>query len=759
MIFEKLNEVNMRFIYAVLVLCTFFSITIFPQNVIMKSPVKENISAKSYPIDGSMLLWKQEQEIAKYVAAHPEEFKNQPLRKTSWNFSIGSTHNWYATNFTNNSFYSVPSTCRGVGVNCYVFVENASWTAGKVTQTAVDAVIKEFDNKTPANSNVGIYQTDVNTFGNPPDVDNDPKIIIEILDIQDTYSQTNSGGWVAGYFYSYNEMTNLVSYPYSNQAEIYYMDCNPTNLSDTSSSGGFQTALETCAHEFQHMINWNYHKTNPEATFINEGLSMFAEVNCGYPASFQGLYANEPNHYLLDWRGNDNTLVLNDYSRAQRFFIYWNDQFGTASMKNVVQDNLTGVSGLVNALSKSGQTLSFGQLMTNWEMANELNDRTINSSWGYLYPNLPASVGKTFYNPNVTATDTVNRLAAEYLTFKNGSNLNITFTAPANSIVIKAIETGNNTKRVLDVPLNSQFSEPAWGSTYSTITFAVIDTNQSSSQIFNYQATGTVTSNTTELKWDDTEPIGYLQLPASDTVAVVFDAFQGGKLDSVRIGLRTSGSITGGIWTYNQNFTKSPLQTKLAGPFVASISTTPGIPYPVPWPNWSKVDLSNLNISTNQPFAVAFVIPSTNNPKVMVTETPGTNFANSWTYDVSSNTWLYYVDSTIATYQYLIRAYVSLVTGIQQEVELTPSQFSLSQNYPNPFNPSTSIDFTLPKAEKVRITIYNQLGQQVSQIADQEYSSGSYSIKFDGNNLSSGVYYYRIEAGSFVQTKKMVLLK
>ena len=107
----------------------------------------------------------------------------------------------------------------------------------------------------------------------------------------------------------------------------------------------------------------------------------------------------------------------------------------------------------------------------------------------------------------------------------------------------------------------------------------------------------------------------------------------------------------------------------------------------------------------------------------------------------------------------LIRAYVSLVTGVQPEIELTPNQFSLSQNYPNPFNPSTSIDFTLPKAEKVRIAIYNQLGQQVSQVADREYSPGSYSIRFDGNNLSSGVYYYRIEAGSFVQTKKMVLLK
>ncbi|MCL5031489.1 MAG: T9SS type A sorting domain-containing protein, partial [Bacteroidetes bacterium] len=647
--------------------------------------------------------------------------------------------------------------------NCYVFVENTSWSSGKVTQAAVNAVINEFDNKTPANPNVGIFQTDVNTFGNPPDVDNDQKIIIEILDIQDTYSQTKTGGWVAGYFYSYNE-TNQIQ---SNQAEIYFMDCNPTNLSDTTAGGGFETALETCAHEFQHMINWNYHKTNPEATFINEGLSMFAEINCGYPASFQGLYANEPNYYLLGWRGSDNTLVLNDYARAQRFFIYWNDQFGTGSIKNVVQDNLTGVSGLVNALFKSGQSLSFGQLMTNWEMANKLNDRSVNTSWGYLYPNLPASVSKTFYTPNVTATDTVNQLAAKYISFKNGSNLNITFTAPANSIVIKAIETGNGTTRVLDVPLNSQFSEPAFGSTYSTINFAVIDTNQSSSQIFTYQATGTTISNTTELKWDISEPTGYYVWTTSDTVCVTFDAFPGGKLDSIRVALRRAGSITGGVWQYTGSPTPTPLGKKLAVPITASISTTTPLPYPIPYQNWTTVDLRSYNISTDQPFAVGFAIGSVpNTPGVMATDYASTSAYHSFTYlqtadQVSAPGWYYITTNnagdTVAIY--LIRAYVSLVTGVQPEIELTPNQFSLSQNYPNPFNPSTSIDFTLPKAEKVRIAIYNQLGQQVSQVADKEYSPGSYSIKFNGDNLSSGVYYYRIEAGSFVLTKKMILLK
>ncbi len=741
-----------------LILFTIFSITIFPQKAIMKTPAKETILPKSYPIDGSPLLWKQEQEVAKYVAAHPEVLTNKPLRKTAWNFIVGSPQNWYASNFATSQFYSVPSTCRGVGVHCYAFVENTSWTNGKVTQAAVNAVINEFDNQTPANPNVGIYQTDVNTFGNPPNVDGDPKIIIEILDIQDGFNGT--GGWSAGYFTSWNE----VNQAYSNNAEMYYMDCNPTNLNDASAGGGLETALETCAHEFQHMINWNYHHGNEE-TFINEGLSMFAEINCGYPSSFQSLYANEPNHYLMDWRTNDNVNVLTDYARAQRFFIYWNDQFGTGIFKNIEQSGLNGISGLNKALSLSGQTLSFGQLMMNWEMANKLNDRTVNSSWGYLYPNLPESVSKTFYNPNVSATDTVKQLASEYLTFKNGSNLAITFTAPANSILIKAIELGNGTTRVLDVPLNSQFSEPAFGTTYNTIHFAVVDTNQIFPQTYSYNATGTANLVETELKWDTTEPTGYYLFSSSDTLCVTFDAFPGGKLDSIRVALRRAGSITGGVWQFTGTTIPSPLGKKLAVPITASINDSTTLPYTIPYKNWSTVDLRSYNIATDNAFAVAFVIGSVPSaPGIMATDYPGQNPYHSYTYlrttdHVTTPGWYYITSSTSTVAIYLIRAYVSLVTGVQQEIELTPSEFSLSQNYPNPFNPSTSIDFTLPKAEKVRIVIYNQLGQQVAQIADRDYAPGSYSLKFNGDNLSSGVYYYRIEAGSFVQTRKMVLLK
>lgn len=96
------------------------------------------------------------------------------------------------------------------------------------------------------------------------------------------------------------------------------------------------------------------------------------------------------------------------------------------------------------------------------------------------------------------------------------------------------------------------------------------------------------------------------------------------------------------------------------------------------------------------------------------------------------------------------------------EIEATanvPSAFKLNQNYPNPFNPSTSIKFNLPKASFVNLTIYNVLGAQVATLVNEKLEPGTYTKNFNANNLSSGVYFYRLTAGNIVITKKMSLLK
>lgn len=98
------------------------------------------------------------------------------------------------------------------------------------------------------------------------------------------------------------------------------------------------------------------------------------------------------------------------------------------------------------------------------------------------------------------------------------------------------------------------------------------------------------------------------------------------------------------------------------------------------------------------------------------------------------------------------------VTGIEDNLEL-PSTYSLSQNYPNPFNPVTNINFSIPQKSKVELNIYNTLGQKVTTLINEEKEVGSYKLTFDAANLPSGVYFYRITADSFNETKKLILLK
>ncbi len=89
----------------------------------------------------------------------------------------------------------------------------------------------------------------------------------------------------------------------------------------------------------------------------------------------------------------------------------------------------------------------------------------------------------------------------------------------------------------------------------------------------------------------------------------------------------------------------------------------------------------------------------------------------------------------------------------------TPKEFELSQNYPNPFNPATTIKYSVPVTGQVKISVYNSMGQLVKVLVNEVQTSGTYNVSFNGSDLASGVYLYRLEAGNYLETKKMILVK
>lgn len=101
---------------------------------------------------------------------------------------------------------------------------------------------------------------------------------------------------------------------------------------------------------------------------------------------------------------------------------------------------------------------------------------------------------------------------------------------------------------------------------------------------------------------------------------------------------------------------------------------------------------------------------------------------------------------------------LGIVTGVQ-DTRIIPLQFKLSQNYPNPFNPTTSLQFAIGSRQFVSLKVYDVLGKEIVTLVNEEKEAGEYAVEFDGANLTSGIYYYRLEAGIFSETRKMVLLK
>jgi hypothetical protein len=721
-----------------------------------------------YPIHGSQLLRKDELKLHNYIRNNPEVLKQATaLHKTSaWGFTVNATKSWWATDMSNSSSnfeYSVPSTCRAIGNNCYIFVEDSSWTNGRVTQAGVDSILHAFEVRTPANSSKGIFQMDTTAFGQPPDVDSDSKVIILILNIKDGY--TGSGGYVAGYFYEINEYTDAViqsalgSNRHSNYAEIYYVDCNPANLTSTA---GFEAASSTAAHEFQHMIHFNYTDfiNNVEhQSFINEGCSVLAEVHCGYPIYDQSLYDGETNHTLFDWRTDDMTNVLKDYSRTARFFTYIRDQIGIGVFKNIVNSKQDGVACLDDAFNRFGSSQRFSSLLPNWFIANILNDTTVNTSYGYRYAGMPNVQSTPRYS--ISGLNTVEQYAAQYISFTGDSTTKIKFTSNSIDLFVKAVEVGTNSKRVLTVPINTDFSEPLFNSIYTQLYFVVYDTSGSTTATYSLNG---VVDTTIVLRYDYTEPQYYISGNTNDTICVWFDAVSGGKLDSVRVALRSAGTMNGGIYTYSGDLRPTPLGNKLAS-ISATVTKTPSTPYPIPWNNWGTADVRSSNISTSSPFAVAFVNQS-GGTRIMPVAAPLPSTVTSYVYinDASSPNWFYYTlnDAGDSVDIWMIRAYVTLSSGSDTTIVAVPSAIdSLSQNFPNPFSllTKTTIRFYLHTSGWVTLRVYDVLGREVMTCVNETLDKGTHTQTINTLRLASGVYFYRLQAGSFTQTKKMVLIK
>ncbi len=178
--------------------------------------------------------------------------------------------------------------------------------------------------------------------------------------------------------------------------------------------------------------------------------------------------------------------------------------------------------------------------------------------------------------------------------------------------------------------------------------------------------------------------------------------------------------------------------------------------------NWVQTSLVNVPVNSISIIGNT-IFAGTNSHGVYVSNDNGTNWIqrNEGLISLNINSFCIFNNYIFAaTDAYSVyRRQLSELIGIQPILIEVPNSFSLSQNYPNPFNPKTNIKFALPKNSFVTLIIYDVLGREVETFVNEQLQPGTYEVDWDATNYPSGIYYYKLNAGSYSKTKKMVLIK
>ena len=201
-------------------------------------------------------------------------------------------------------------------------------------------------------------------------------------------------------------------------------------------------------------------------------------------------------------------------------------------------------------------------------------------------------------------------------------------------------------------------------------------------------------------------------------------------------------------FTYAQQCTTPFPYAPLNGSSVSTL--TPMLCY-----NWGSANLLYviIYVATDSMFSNTIYFQSVPFPQGCHTLPSGLLINNAWYW------WKLKGTCSSGTYSSGVYKFFTSVTRILNISTKATEIFSLGQNYPNPFNPVTNLEFGIAKLGFVSLKVFDVLGKEVVKLVNEKLSPGVYESEFDGSSLSSGIYFYKLEAGDFIETKRMILLK
>ncbi|MEQ9310763.1 MAG: T9SS type A sorting domain-containing protein [Balneolaceae bacterium] len=705
--------------------------------------------------------------------------------------NVGDKKNFWVSNSETGSFDSKQFELIKKGSATQIWFEVNEMNNGHLTTAVADSMFKYLEEKSNSfsyNPQLGIINLSNQIIGSPPNVDGDGVVDFLITDIKDGWTPEGNSGYTAGFFYGVDQYSSVelpVGYK-SNERDVLYIDSYPGIYNGEEIDP--LRPLGTLAHEYQHLIHFNYNDriNQSDYTFINEGQSNFTALLAGYFPSYSiGDYLQDSNVPIFRWERNGSPLP--DYGRAASFFSYLWDQLGFENSGTLTQSALNGANGINGVLTELNSGLTFNDILVNWGLANLLNDRvnTGNTQYGYHHPFLSGlktsdieNIGSSFSNKVVQ----IERGGIVYLGLGQASDLDVTVSWPGILGRARLITYKGSEKIVSELINGQSFSTPV-GIEYDNAQIMLVNTavgpdeaSTTSPLSFTVSSAG---EQTFALKSDSTysvTPKFYWSLPyynASQVGRLGFSNKYTAPLNSIIYSLELF--IVSGVDANDQ-----PIEVKGSGNLNISIrednSGQPGselastsVPFSSLGTGWQTFNVKdwNLAVTNGQKFHVLYefnvstVNPDINSVPLRLDDGTGTQNVSYILTEPNTYAVMFADDESGGQHGVWNKVIYgqALVTSNEDEITNIPQQFVLKQNYPNPFNPSTNIQFSLPEASVVSLTIFNALGQEVDKLIDSNLNAGTHSITWDASNSPSGIYFYRLQADNFAQINKMLLIK
>lgn len=289
---------------------------------------------------------------------------------------IGDTVNLWAQSFIGEyvTFYLTSATCRAVGEQTYIFVEDTQWGVN-FDQTGVDSLFAALEGAE------GIVTRLEENFGPIPDeIDGDPRIYVLVLDIQDGWDPVTSPSYIAGYFSPYNQFTEFEARYYfgghSNEVEMLYVDCLPGRMSDAS---------YVASHELVHLIQWGLKPFSSQELWVIENQAQSGPFVCGYPAFQVETFLEAGGVTPINWTSYDPSGIeyVAGYGAGFLLFSYLMENYGGRDfIWNSLRVDSRGVRNITESITlATGQTPAIEDILRDWMLSCFIDDADRGFGW------------------------------------------------------------------------------------------------------------------------------------------------------------------------------------------------------------------------------------------------------------------------------------------------------------------------------------------------------------------------------------------